>query len=278
GAYGLVVKGGTVDSQNAHGPGGAVAGATVTAGRTRTSTALGAIQAQSLDLEVNGSILLQGGASNVRSGATIADTSAAFLVTGQKNIRTTNSNGVADPSFGSLLVKGGRAYNNSGNASVAPNIRSRGQVDPSDLNITLDGIAVLHGGEGGAGTLVSSQLVAGDSITIATGGPASYTYTSSAGAVRTVTGEILLIGGTGSGTFGQGNVRLTMPNYLIQTSAPLTYSLDAGLGDAVIQVGRSLFDNSLLGYVIFAANEETRAGRIRKGLGEGDDLGAPACK
>jgi hypothetical protein len=46
----------------------------------------------------------------------------------------------------------------------------------------------------------------------------------------------------------------------------------------VIQTGLATFDNSLLSYIIFAANEETRAARIRGGLGSADELGAPACK
>jgi hypothetical protein len=59
---------------------------------------------------------------------------------------------------------------------------------------------------------------------------------------------------------------------------PVTRSIDAGRGDSIVQTGLSTFNTSLLSYIIFAANEETRAARIRKGLGEGDDLGAPACK
>ena len=51
-----------------------------------------------------------------------------------------------------------------------------------------------------------------------------------------------------------------------------------GRGDSIIQTGLSTFDNSLLSYIIFAAREETRAARFRKGLGGSDDLGAPACK
>ena len=51
-----------------------------------------------------------------------------------------------------------------------------------------------------------------------------------------------------------------------------------GFASGVVQTGLTTFDDSLLSYVIFAANVETRALRFRTGLGEGDDIGAPACK
>ena len=41
--------------------------------------------------------------------------------------------------------------------------------------------------------------------------------------------------------------------------------------------GLTTFDQSLLSYIIFAANEETRAARITRGLST-EDVGAPACK
>ena len=53
---------------------------------------------------------------------------------------------------------------------------------------------------------------------------------------------------------------------------------DAGLAGSIVQTGLVTFDDSLLSYVIFAANMETRASRIRRGLGDSDDIGAPACK
>jgi hypothetical protein len=51
----------------------------------------------------------------------------------------------------------------------------------------------------------------------------------------------------------------------------------ARYADASILSGVNLFDESLLSYIIFAANEETRAARIRRGSFGDSDLGPP-CK
>ena len=64
----------------------------------------------------------------------------------------------------------------------------------------------------------------------------------------------------------------------IDISVPVTRDTDSGRGDSIVQTGLATFNNSLLSYIIFAANEETRAARIRKGQGDSDDIGAPACK
>ena len=55
-------------------------------------------------------------------------------------------------------------------------------------------------------------------------------------------------------------------------------SIDGGRGASVVQTGRTTFNNALLAYIIFAANEETRSSRFRRVLGDSDDLGAPTCK
>jgi hypothetical protein len=95
-----------------------------------------------------------------------------------------------------------------------------------------------------------------------------------------------MIGGPDSGFFDSNNVPLGGGSPPVEF--PITIGVvaaagyqrvpDTGLGAAVIQTGLATFDQSLLSYIIFAANEETRAARMRRGLGEGDDLGAPACK
>jgi len=64
----------------------------------------------------------------------------------------------------------------------------------------------------------------------------------------------------------------------ITINTPVTYGFDAGRGEAIVQTGLSTFNNALLAYIIFAANEETRAARFRKGVGDSDDFGAPDCK
>jgi hypothetical protein len=130
-------------------------------------------------------------------------------------------------------------------------------------------------------SLNSARIDAGDEIKITTGGtPLNYTYTHSSQGSKTVSGSFIMIGGTGTGFFDANNIALTGLAVPITVNAPggLTKDLDVGRGDAVVQTGLSTFNESLLAYSIFAANEETRSGRFRKGLGEGDDLGAPACK
>ena len=129
---------------------------------------------------------------------------------------------------------------------------------------------------------------AGDEIQISVfGAPAPYTYTTSAGASSTVTGSFLLIGGPDSGFYDSFNVPLGGGSY--PKEFPITVAMlgdpfgylrvpDLGLGDGIVQTGLSVFDESLLSYIIFAANEETRAARIRRGAGDGDDVGAAACK
>jgi hypothetical protein len=59
---------------------------------------------------------------------------------------------------------------------------------------------------------------------------------------------------------------------------PVVYGFDSGLGASIVQTGLSTFNNALLAYIIFAANEETRAARFRKGIGDSDDFGTPDCK
>jgi hypothetical protein len=56
-----------------------------------------------------------------------------------------------------------------------------------------------------------------------------------------------------------------------------TLLIDGGLSPAFITANTPRAFDSLLGYIIFAANEETRAGRIRAGLGASDDANMPAC-
>ena len=56
-----------------------------------------------------------------------------------------------------------------------------------------------------------------------------------------------------------------------------TILVDAGLPSAFIEASSLRAFDSLLGYIIFAANEETRAARIRAGLGASDDSNMPAC-
>ena len=57
----------------------------------------------------------------------------------------------------------------------------------------------------------------------------------------------------------------------------LTTIIDGPMSSAFIQANSPRAFDGLLSYIIFAANEETRAGRIRAGLGTSDDANLPTC-
>jgi hypothetical protein len=135
---------------------------------------------------------------------------------------------------------------------------------------------VLHAGTttGPVGALASARIDAGEEIRInVTGAPTSYTF-----GPTTLNGQFFMIGSTASGFYDTNDVPITGSVFPITVNVPITKAFDPALGDAVVQTGLATFNSSLLSYIIFAANEETRAARIRKGLGAGDDLGAPACQ
>jgi len=162
--------------------------------------------------------------------------------------------------------------------------------------MNVDGRLVLEGGQtsGPAGSLASARIDAGGNITITVNGngPAvPYTYVDPQTGLPVPLGSFYMIGGSGSGFFatagGQTQDLTNGGTIPFPTGGLITVSPGAGgfvrvvdlaRGESAVQSGLSTFNNSLLSYIIFAANEETRAARLRKGLGEGDDLGAPACK
>jgi hypothetical protein len=117
-------------------------------------------------------------------------------------------------------------------------------------------------------------------------GTGSYTYSPSGGGTSTLTGgSFYMIGGSDSGFFDANNVDLA-GSLAYPQAFPITVSLagsfqkifDAGLAGSVVQTGLITFDDSLLSYVIFAANVETRAIRFRRDLADSDDVGAAACR
>jgi hypothetical protein len=253
-------------------------------GLYRFATALGAVRAKNMTMVADGSVLLQGGTTNLYAAQSFAATSAIVLVEAEKRLTTTIANA-------SVIVKGGTANVSPSLTSIsARNALALGQLDPSKLFLNVGGRLVLEGGRstGPAGSLTSARIDAGDEIRISVfGAPAPYTYTTSAGTSNTVTGSFLMIGGRNSGFYDSFNVPLGGDSYpkefpitVAMLGDPFGYSRvrDLGLGDGIVQTGLSVFDESLLSYIIFAANEETRAARIRRGAGEGDDVGAAACK
>jgi hypothetical protein len=93
---------------------------------------------------------------------------------------------------------------------------------------------------------------------------------------------LIIIGsGLSSGIFNGQNLELDgndLPIRITFTDGGTINKIsDPGRGSAYIQTGVKLFDTSLLNYLIFAANEETRTSRLRAGLTGGDDSNLPAC-
>jgi hypothetical protein len=106
----------------------------------------------------------------------------------------------------------------------------------------------------------------------------SYTYNNTQSGPKTLSGHFFMIGGSSSGLFDRNNQVLPGTSSPVTINVPVQFDADPGLGSSIIQTGLQTFNNALLSYIIFAANEETRAARFRKVLGDSDDPGAPACK
>ena len=261
-----------------------IMGGTATAndngGAIRIVTALGALRSLTdMTMVTDGSIVLQGGTTNLNAASSFAASSAIMQAATSKNITTNNA--------GSVIIKGGTA-NVSGSLSgvSARNAVALGQIDPSMLTMQIAGDLVLQGGtsSGPAGSLTSARIDAGSQIFITVNGaPSLYSYTNTQTGFKTVNGAFIMIGGAGTGFFDANTIPLSGPSGFPQ-QIPITVStngylreLDAGRGDSVVQTGLTTFDQSLLSYIIFAANEETRAARITRGLST-EDVGAPACK
>ena len=102
---------------------------------------------------------------------------------------------------------------------------------------------------------------------------------------------LLLVGGIGSGIYDRDNlpitlisdeasqVRVRFPGVNAGSGGGLYFlNTDTSKATAFIQsLSPRGFDDSLMSYIIFAANEETRTGRIRTGVSNTDDLSKPSC-
>ncbi|MGE5638599.1 MAG: hypothetical protein ACM30H_00765, partial [Clostridia bacterium] len=241
-------------------------------GAIRFVSALAGLQAATNFTAVtDGSIVLQGGTTTLNSASTFGATSAVLLASGLKTITTNNT--------GSVIIKGGQAVLGTGLTSITGrNALALAQLDPSKLTMNVGGYVVLQGGTGPTGTLTAARIDAGDEIKITVHGlPTNYTYNNTATGNQTLNGNFFMIGGSGSGIFDTNNVPISGLAFPITISATMVSAADAGRSESIVQTGLATFNESLLAYSIFAANEETRSGRIRKGV-EGDDSGAAACK
>jgi hypothetical protein len=224
--------------------------------------------------DVDNFIRLQGGtavADNTGGGGAIASASAIIL--GSTTVQISHG--------GSMFLIGGTA---NGFGTAQPSALA--VIDPtSPLEIYSGGNVILQAGQtnGSLNAAASARIINQGFIRIDLGsGAGGYFYAPDN---VTLGPGVILIGGAGTGAFSGSPIPLPVFSHAtdpIKISGgglvkwtPLTNP--TSFADASILSGVNLFDESLLSYIIFAANEETRAARIRRGL-EGEDLGAPACK
>ena len=102
---------------------------------------------------------------------------------------------------------------------------------------------------------------------------------------------LLLTGGVGSGIFDRSNQLITLlddPSSQVFLRFP---AINGGVGGGFYYLNtdtpkatafiQSLatrgFDESLMSYIIFAANQETQTGRVRTGVANTDDISKPSC-
>ena len=153
------------------------------------------------------------------------------------------------------------------------------EIDPTEMRIITGGNLVL---EGGTGVNTAAKIINAGDIVMRIGGNTPYTYTDSIlGTQTTLGGGLIIIGGVGSGIFNGQNLELSGTDLPVQATftggGGLIRITDASRASAYIQTGVNQFDTSLLNYLIFAANEETRTSRVRAGLGGTDDSNLPSC-
>jgi hypothetical protein len=208
-------------------------------------------------------------ASDARAGGGAIASSDAFMVA--KNTKSIDIGGT-------LLLRGGKTALTGQSTAVA-------KLDPSVLTISTGGDIILIGGEGPNS---SASIVNNGDIQLVIGGNGYRTITYSAlkdlstfeTKTVTVPGGLIIIGGPGSGLFGARSTQIELGDQIkaaFTRGGGYTLSIDTGLPSAFIEANSLRAFDSLLGYIIFAANEETRAARIRAGLGASDDSNMPAC-
>ena len=255
---------------------GGSASATSAAGQVAKATAFSGLEAGKIRIEGldsfghnDSSILIQGGTSsgnNIAGGGALALTDAVILAKSSKSIDI----------GGDLVMKGGAV------SRVASATLSAGaQIDPATLNITVGGNMVLQGGLGAG---AEAKIVNEGEIVLRIGGTADYTYMHTVDGAKTVGPGLIFVGaGAGTGIFNGLNVQLNdnaLPVDIAFTGiggGRVQLLSDPARAVAYIQTGVKGFDTSLLNYLIFAANEETKASRLRTGAGGSDDSNLPSC-
>jgi hypothetical protein len=177
---------------------------------------------------------------------------------------------------GNLVMEGGTADSKSGGQTSAA-----AKIDPVSLTINTGGYIKMLGGKGAG---APAGIVNVGDIEINIGGKTD--YTNADGSVVPNIG-LLMIGSTGSGIYDRNN--LPIPRELLGDVASQVRVLfpgggsyylggDATRATAFIQSdSKRGFDDSLMAYIIFAAQESARTGRINAGVSAADDSSKPSC-
>jgi hypothetical protein len=255
--------------------GGTASAVTTSNGQVLKATALATIQGTNIEIDGNsGNIVLQGGnatANNISGGGALASADASIIATASKNL-----------SFGGDMKLFGGTTNGGlapapGNSGV---VSASATIDPTLLTITTGGNVIVKAGQGvGA----DANILNGADIQFFIGGNQTFSYTSTAlggGTTTTLSPGLILIGGSGSGLFGAGNVPKILGDEIKATfggGGTFTQFNDPGLAPATIVANSPRNFDSLLSYIIFAANQETQAARIRSGQTSLDDSNLPSC-
>jgi hypothetical protein len=163
------------------------------------------------------------------------------------------------------------------------------KIDPASLFINTGGYIKLIGGTGAG---APAAIVNNGDMEIRIGGKFDYEYKDAAGVTQTrFDVGLLLEGGRGSGLFDRNNQPIKLYYDASSQVLLLFPAINGGAGGGTYFMNLDLdkassflqsqsqrgFDDSLLAYIIFAANEETRAGRIVTGVSNTDDSNKPSC-
>jgi hypothetical protein len=220
-------------------------------------------------------ITLNGGTATsdtTAGGGALAATDALMLGTSSKFIDI----------GGNLVLLGGTADSKKGGQTSAG-----AKIDPVSLRLNTGGYIKLIGGTGAG---APAAIVNTGDMEINIGGKFDYTYTDATGEHTVKDVGLLLAGGIGSGLFDRKNQPITL-YYDVSSQVLLLFPAingGAGGGSYFMQTNvtkatafiQSLsprgFPESLMSYITFAANDETRSGR-RTGTSTTDDSSKPSC-
>jgi hypothetical protein len=184
---------------------------------------------------------------------------------------------------GNMVLTGGTADSTNGGQTSAG-----AKIDPATLKFNVGGYVKLVGGIGAG---APAAIANGGDMEITIGGKLDYTYTDASGTHTAKDVGLLLVGGKGSGLFDRHNLPITL-YYDVSSQVLLRFPAingGAGGGSYFLQPDPTRtsafvqsfsprgFDDSLLGYVIFAANEEALAGRINTNVSDSNDSSKPSC-